>query len=170
MTTVTLILLISNLVVQAQTWEPQCITAAGGTTYSPESGVLLDWNWGEAVGQGYFNSHKYIISAGFLQNKNKDLALFAQLDHFFIHLKYGPNPANNYLAIHWTQAGVQLENIVIINLQGQIVKIIKGPFSTLHFFMQIDVTELSTGLYNLYLTGVIGEAQKFTRCIKLYKI
>ena len=119
-------------------------------------GILWDWSFGEQLLVNTLYSDKnFILTTGFLQNDfgiGVDFKVL-ELSTFF---KIGPNPIVQNLKIKCDQSGIIISKVEIINEQGQLLKIIQGPFSGIQFEQTLAFASVNTGIYFIVIHYVVG--------------
>ena len=119
-------------------------------------GIIWDWSFGEQLLVNTLYSVKnFILTTGFLQNDfgiGVDFKVL-ELSTFF---KIGPNPIVQNLKIKFDQSGIIISKIEMSNAQGQLLKIIQGPFSGIQFEQSLYFASVNTGIYFIVIHYVVG--------------
>ena len=159
---------------QAQILDPSIINTAGGkmditsTTNQVNYNWMLDWSLGEPFAiQNWCSKNKIVFSIGYLQ---PSLLLNPELIRpgaFDFKLKWGPNPVSNYLLLSCKQAGIDIIRINIVDIDGNKIQKIEGPYSGLDFSKRISFASVNTGIYFITIHYIV--ANKFTQ-VKILKI
>lgn len=158
----------------AQVLDPSIINTAGGnidiasTKNQANNNWMFDWSLGEPFAiQNWCSKNKIVFSIGFLQ---PSLLLNPELIRpgaFDFKLKWGPNPVSNYLLLSCKQAGIDIIRINIVDIDGNKIQKIEGPYSGLDFSKRISFASANTGIYFITIHYIV--ANKFTQ-VKILKI
>ncbi len=163
-----LIIVASHYKLMAQGIDLQCNNLLGGN-YKNES-IMIDFSVGEQISiPTLFHNSSFIISSGFLQNKNSDISTYKTLDSFLLKLTMGPNPTNNYFTISIHQLGITVVQICILDMQGNILHQLQAPSSGLNFKKRIDMTMQKEGVYLIQIQFLIDGIFPKTRTYKIFK-
>ena len=140
-----------------------------GSTYKQDI-ILIDWSLGEQVTTPTLLKDGFpIISTGFLQNKNADINTYKTLDSFLLKISIGPNPTRDQFSIKLQQLGITLEQINILNLQGNIASQLQGPYSGLNFNKIFDMSEKKEGMYLIQIKFLIDGKYAKLKTYKIFK-
>jgi len=132
-------------------------------------GIIWDWSFGEQILVNTLYSDKnFILTTGFLQNE-----FWASIDLKKLDLttpfKFGPNPIVQNLKIKSDQSGMIISKIEMSNEQGQLLKIIQGPFSGIQFEQTLSFTSANTGIYFIAMHYVVGNSFLKKQIFKVIK-
>jgi hypothetical protein len=168
-------LLFINYFSQAQILDPTIINAAGGNIniYAKTNQVkinwTLDWSLGESLATHTWHlKNKLIYSTGFLQPTLMLNPAFTHPANF--DLVWGPNPVSTTVWLSCKQAGIDIMSIHIMDIYGNKIQNIKGPFSGLHFSKQIPFASVNTGIYFIALHYIVANKFSQMKIIKIIKI
>ena len=163
-----LIILTSHFKIFAQGLDPQSNNVVGAS-YKNES-IIIDYSVGEQfIMPTLFLDSSFIISSGFLQNRNSDIDTYKTLDSFLLKMTMGPNPTSNYFTVSIHQLGITVVQISLLNMQGAIVNQLQGPFSGLNFNQRIDLTMQKEGMYLVQINFLIDGQYPKKRTYKIFK-
>jgi hypothetical protein len=139
------------------------------TKYPNIISVNADWSFGEQLLVNTLYSNKnFLLTTGFLQNDfgvGVDFKILETTTPF----KIGPNPFIKNLKIHSDQSGIQISKIEISNDQGQLLKIIQGPWSGIQFEQTLFFTSANTGIYFIAIHYVVGNSILKKQIFKVIK-
>ena len=132
-------------------------------------GILWDWSFGEQLLVNTLYSDKnFLLTTGFLQNDfgvGVDFKILETTTPF----KIGPNPFIKNLKIHSDQSGIHISKIEMSNAQGQLLKIIQGPWSGIQFEQTLSFTSANTGIYFISIHYVVGKSILKKQIFKVIK-
>ena len=132
-------------------------------------GIIWDWSFGEQLLVNTLYSDKnFLLTTGFLQNDfgvGVDFKILETTTPF----KIGPNPFIKNLKIHSDQSGILISKIEMSNAQGQLLKIIQGPWSGIQFEQTISFTSANTGIYFISIHYVVGKSILKKQIFKVIK-
>ena len=115
-----------------------------------------------------YSDKNFILTTGFLQNE-----FWASIDLKKLDLttpfKFGPNPIVQNLKIKSDQSGMIISKIEMSNEQGQLLKIIQGPFSGIQFEQTLSFTSANTGIYFIVMHYVVGNSFLKKQIFKVIK-
>jgi hypothetical protein len=148
-------------------------------TFNAASGLygnmfeVVDWNFGEVLAYSLTDNQKLLITTGFLQSKEIQKVLLPSLDSLLALdkdnslLSIFPNPVSNQLFVKNNHPLFKITEMNLYNIKGDLVKIMEEPFSTPIFNKNIQLSNLSNGVYVLLVKYIIN--QKYYRA-KLFKV
>ena len=132
-------------------------------------GIIWDWSFGEQLLVNTLYSDKnFLLTTGFLQNDfgvGVDFKILETTTPF----KIGPNPFIKNLKIHSDQSGILISKIEMSNAQGQLLKIIQGPWSGIQFEQTLSFTSANTGIYFIVIHYVVGRSILKKQIFKVIK-
>ncbi|MGI9139470.1 MAG: hypothetical protein ACR2IM_10565 [Sediminibacterium sp.] len=169
--TITLLILIvvaCTNTLAGQNGYPATINVTG---HSLSTGTMnWDWSLGETLMLQTTNSPSLIcINTGYLQN---DFGI--GIDHKILEsnttFKIGPNPVNQVLKINSNQNGIVILKVEILNQDGQLYKILQGPFSGIQFEQTISFASANTGSYFIVIYYVVGNSFSTMKVFKIIKL
>ena len=132
-------------------------------------GIIWDWSFGEQLLVNTLYSDKnFLLTTGFLQNDfgvSVDFKILETTTPF----KIGPNPFIKNLKIHSDQSGILISKIEMSNAQGQLLKIIQGPWSGIQFEQTLSFTSANTGIYLISIHYVVGKSILKKQIFKVIK-
>jgi len=132
-------------------------------------GIIWDWSFGEQLLVNTLYSDKnFLLTTGFLQNDfgvGVDFKILETTTPF----KIGPNPFIKNLKIHSDQSGILISKIEMSNAQGQLLKIIQGPWSGIQFEQTLSFTSANTGIYFISIHYVVGKSILKKQIFKVIK-
>ncbi len=153
--------------INAQTKYPSIINLSGDSKLI--EGIIWDWSFGEQLLVNTLYSEKnFLLTTGFLQNDfgvGVDFKILETTTPF----KIGPNPFIKNLKIHSDQSGILISKIEMSNAQGQLLKIIQGPWSGIQFEQTISFTSANTGIYLISIHYVVGKSILKKQIFKVIK-
>ena len=153
--------------INAQTKYPSIINLTGDSKQI--EGIIWDWSFGEQLlVQTLYSNKNLILTTGYLQNdfgNGVNFKIFETTTPF----KIGPNPFMQNLKIHSDQSGIQISKIEISNDQGQLIKIIQGPWSGIQFEQTLFFTSANTGIYFIAIYYVVGNSILKKQIFKVIK-
>ena len=153
--------------INAQTKYPSIINLSGDSKLI--EGIIWDWSFGEQLLVNTLYSEKnFLLTTGFLQNDfgvGVDFKILETTTPF----KIGPNPFIKNLKIHSDQSGILISKIEMSNAQGQLLKIIQGPWSGIQFEQTISFTSANTGIYFISIHYVVGKSILKKQIFKVIK-
>ena len=156
-----------NSSLNAQTKYPNIISVNADS--KALEGIIWDWSFGEQLLVNTLYSNKnFLLTTGFLQNDfgvGVDFKILETTTPF----KIGPNPFIKNLKIHSDQSGIQISKIEISNDQGQLLKIIQGPWSGIQFEQTLFFTSANTGIYFIAIHYVVGNSILKKQIFKVIK-
>ena len=151
----------------AQSKYPTIINLSGDSKLI--EGIIWDWSFGEQLLVNTLYSDKnFLLTTGFLQNDfgvGVDFKILETTTPF----KIGPNPFIKNLKIHSDQSGILISKIEINNAQGQLLKIIQGPWSGIQFEQTLSFTSANTGIYFISIHYVVGKSILKKQIFKVIK-
>ena len=151
----------------AQSKYPTIINLSGDSKLI--EGIIWDWSFGEQLLVNTLYSDKnFLLTTGFLQNDfgvGVDFKILETTTPF----KIGPNPFIKNLKIHSDQSGILISKIEMSNAQGQLLKIIQGPWSGIQFEQTISFTSANTGIYFISIHYVVGKSILKKQIFKVIK-
>jgi len=132
-------------------------------------GIIWDWSFGEQLMvHTLYSSKNLMLTTGFLQNDfggSVDYKLLALTSPF----KIGPNPFIQNLKINSDQNGLVISKIEMNNEQGQLLKIVQGPFSGIQFEQTLSFASVNTGIYFVAIHYVVGKSNLKKEIFKVIK-
>ena len=153
--------------INAQTKYPSIINLSGDSKLI--EGIIWDWSFGEQLLVNTLYSEKnFLLTTGFLQNDfgvGVDFKILETTTPF----KIGPNPFIKNLKIHSDQSGILISKIEMNNAQGQLLKIIQGPWSGIQFEQTLSFTSANTGIYFIVIHYVVGRSILKKQIFKVIK-
>ncbi len=153
--------------INAQTKYPTIINLSADSKQI--EGIIWDWSFGEQLLVNTLYSDKnFLLTTGFLQNDfgvSVDFKILETTTPF----KIGPNPFIKNLKIHSDQSGILISKIEMSNAQGQLLKIIQGPWSGIQFEQTISFTSANTGIYFISIHYVVGKSILKKQIFKVIK-
>ena len=153
--------------INGQTKYPTIINLSGDSKLI--EGIIWDWSFGEQLLVNTLYSDKnFLLTTGFLQNDfgvGVDFKILETTTPF----KIGPNPFIKNLKIHSDQSGILISKIEMSNAQGQLLKIIQGPWSGIQFEQTISFTSANTGIYLISIHYVVGKSILKKQIFKVIK-
>ena len=153
--------------INGQTKYPTIINLSGDSKLI--EGIIWDWSFGEQLLVNTLYSDKnFLLTTGFLQNDfgvGVDFKILETTTPF----KIGPNPFIKNLKIHSDQSGILISKIEMSNAQGQVLKIIQGPWSGIQFEQTISFTSANTGIYFIVIHYVVGKSILKKQIFKVIK-
>ncbi len=153
--------------INAQTKYPTIINLNGNSKQI--EGIIWDWSFGEQLlVNTLYSSKNLMLTTGFLQNEFWVSIDLKELD-LITPFKIGPNPAVQFLKIFSDQSGILISKIEMSNAQGQLLKIIQGPWSGIQFEQTISFTSANTGIYFISIHYVVGKSILKKQIFKVIK-
>lgn len=153
--------------INGQTKYPTIINLSGDSKLI--EGIIWDWSFGEQLLVNTLYSDKnFLLTTGFLQNDfgvGVDFKILETTTPF----KIGPNPFIKNLKIHSDQSGILISKIEMSNAQGQLLKIIQGPWSGIQFEQTLSFTSANTGIYFISIHYVVGKSILKKQIFKVIK-
>ena len=153
--------------INGQTKYPTIINLSGDSKLI--EGIIWDWSFGEQLLVNTLYSDKnFLLTTGFLQNDfgvGVDFKILETTTPF----KIGPNPFIKNLKIHSDQSGILISKIEMNNAQGQLLKIIQGPWSGIQFEQTLSFTSANTGIYFISIHYVVGKSILKKQIFKVIK-
>ena len=153
--------------INGQTKYPTIINLSGDSKLI--EGIIWDWSFGEQLLVNTLYSDKnFLLTTGFLQNDfgvGVDFKILETTTPF----KIGPNPFIKNLKIHSDQSGILISKIEMSNAQGQLLKIIQGPWSGIQFEQTLSFTSANTGIYFIAIHYVVGRSILKKQIFKVIK-
>ena len=153
--------------INGQTKYPTIINLSGDSKLI--EGIIWDWSFGEQLLVNTLYSDKnFLLTTGFLQNDfgvGVDFKILETTTPF----KIGPNPFIKNLKIHSDQSGILISKIEMNNVQGQLLKIIQGPWSGIQFEQTLSFTSANTGIYFIVIHYVVGRSILKKQIFKVIK-
>jgi hypothetical protein len=132
-------------------------------------GILWDWSFGEQLLVNTLYSDKnFLLTTGFLQN-DFEVGVDFKILETTTPFKVGPNPLIKNLKIHCDQSGILISKIEMNNAQGQLLKIILGPWSGIQFEQTLSFTSTNTGIYFIAIHYVVGRSILKKQIFKVIK-
>lgn len=156
-----------NFSLNAQTKYPNIISVSADS--KTIEGIIWDWSFGEQLLVNTLYSDKnFLLTTGFLQNDfgvGVDFKILETTAPF----KIGPNPFIKNLKIHCDQSGILISKIEMSNAQGQLLKMIAGPWSGIQFEQTLSFTSANTGIYFIAIHYVVGNSILKKQIFKVIK-
>jgi len=153
--------------INAQTKYPSIINLSGDSKQI--EGIIWDWSLGEQLlVQTLYSNKNLILTTGYLQNDFGNGVNFKILETT-TPFKIGPNPLIQNLKIHSDQSGMIISKIEMSNAQGQLLKIIQGPFSGIQFEQSLYFASVNTGIYFVAIHYVVGKSNLKKEIFKVIK-
>jgi len=153
--------------INAQTKYPSIINLSADSKQM--EGIIWDWSFGEQLMvHTLYSSKNLILTTGFLQNDfgvGVDFKILETTTPF----KIGPNPLIQNLKIHSDQSGMIISKIEMSNAQGQLLKIIQGPWSGIQFEQTLSFASVNTGIYFIAIHYVVGKSILKKQIFKVIK-
>ena len=132
-------------------------------------GIIWDWSFGEQLLVNTLYSDKnFLLTTGFLQN-DFGVGVNVKILETTTPFKIGPNPFIKNLKIHSDQSGILISKIEMSNAQGQLLKIIQGPWSGIQFEQTLSFTSANTGIYFIAIHYVVGRSILKKQIFKVIK-
>ena len=132
-------------------------------------GIQWDWSFGEQLlVTPLYGEKNFIITTGFLQNEWGVGVNFKPLE-LRSPFKIGPNPMIHNVIINSDQSGIIISSIEIINTQGQLLKMVQGPFSGIQFEQNLSLVSANTGIYFIVIHYVVGNSILKKQIFKIIK-
>jgi hypothetical protein len=153
--------------INAQTKYPTIINLSADSKQI--EGIIWDWSFGEQLLVNTLYSDKnFLLTTGFLQN-DFGVGVNVKILETTTPFKIGPNPFIKNLKIHSDQSGILISKIEMSNAQGQLLKIIQGPWSGIQFEQTISFTSANTGIYFISIHYVVGKSILKKQIFKVIK-
>lgn len=153
--------------INAQTKYPTIINLSGDSKLI--EGIIWDWSFGEQLLVNTLYSDKnFLLTTGFLQN-DFGVGVNVKILETTTPFKIGPNPFIKNLKIHSDQSGILISKIEMSNAQGQLLKIIQGPWSGIQFEQTLSFTSANTGIYFISIHYVVGKSILKKQIFKVIK-
>jgi hypothetical protein len=132
-------------------------------------GIIWDWSFGELLLVNTLYADKnFLLTTGFLQNDFGVGVDFKVLELSTL-FKIGPNPIVQNLKIKSDQSGIIISKVEMINEQGQLLKIVQGPFSGIQFEQTLSFASANTGIYFIVIHYVVGVSILKKQIFKIIK-
>lgn len=146
--------------------DPSIVNNNGGSFLI--QGFMMDWSMGGLATTFVYNEKgSIILSIGFLQNAYDIASVYNNLSDFGLQIKIGPNPFYNDLFFYCKQEGIVINSIKIFDVQGNLIKNMKGPFSGLQFEKHISIQKLTNPTCIVQIEYVVANKYTSTRIYKL---
>ena len=153
--------------INGQTKYPTIINLSGDSKLI--EGIIWDWSFGEQLLVNTLYSDKnFLLTTGFLQN-DFEVGVDFKILETTTPFKVGPNPLIKNLKIHSDQSGILISKIEMSNAQGQLLKIIQGPWSGIQFEQTLSFTSANTGIYFISIHYVVGKSILKKQIFKVIK-
>jgi len=153
--------------INAQTKYPSIINLSGDSKQI--EGIIWDWSLGEQLlVQTLYSNKNLILTTGYLQNDFGNGVNFKILETT-TPFKIGPNPLIQNLKIHSDQSGIIISKIEMSNAQGQLLKMVEGPWSGIQFEQTLFFTSANTGIYFIAIHYVVGKSILKKQIFKVIK-
>ena len=153
--------------INGQTKYPTIINLSGDSKLI--EGIIWDWSFGEQLLVNTLYSDKnFLLTTGFLQN-DFEVGVDFKILETTTPFKVGPNPLIKNLKIHSDQSGILISKIEMNNAQGQLLKIIQGPWSGIQFEQTLSFTSANTGIYFISIHYVVGKSILKKQIFKVIK-
>jgi len=153
--------------INAQTKYPTIINLSGDSKQI--EGIIWDWSFGEQLLVLTLYSNKnLILTTGYLQNDFGNGVNFKILETT-TPFKIGPNPLIQNLKIHSDQSGMIISKIEMSNAQGQLLKMVEGPWSGIQFEQTLSFASVNTGIYFIAIHYVVGKSILKKQIFKVIK-
>jgi hypothetical protein len=153
--------------INAQTKYPSIINLTGDSKQI--EGIIWDWSFGEQLlVQTLYSNKNLILTTGYLQNDFGNGVNFKILETT-TPFKIGPNPLIQNLKIHSDQSGIIISKIEMSNAQGQLLKMVEGPWSGIQFEQTLSFTSANTGIYFIAIHYVVGKSILKKQIFKVIK-
>jgi hypothetical protein len=153
--------------INAQTKYPSIINLSGDSKQI--EGIIWDWSFGEQLlVQTLYSSKNLILTTGYLQNDFGNGVNFKILETT-TPFKIGPNPFIQNLKIHSDQSGIIISKIEMSNAQGQLLKMVEGPWSGIQFEQTLSFASVNTGIYFIVIHYVVGKSILKKQIFKVIK-
>ena len=153
--------------INGQTKYPTIINLSGDSKLI--EGIIWDWSFGEQLLVNTLYSDKnFLLTTGFLQN-DFEVGVDFKILETTTPFKVGPNPLIKNLKIHSDQSGILISKIEMSNAQGQLLKIIQGPWSGIQFEQTLSFTSANTGIYFIAIHYVVGRSILKKQIFKVIK-
>jgi hypothetical protein len=153
--------------INAQTKYPTIINLSADSKQI--EGIIWDWSFGEQLLVNTLYSDKnFLLTTGFLQN-DFGVGVNVKILETTTPFKIGPNPFIKNLKIHSDQSGILISKIEMSNAQGQLLKIIQGPWSGIQFEQTLSFTSANTGIYFISIHYVVGKSILKKQIFKVIK-
>ena len=115
-----------SFTLNGQTKFPTIINISGDSKQI--EGIIWDWSFGEQLLVNTLYSDKnFLLTTGFLQN-DFGVGVNFKILETTTPFKIGPNPFIKNLKIHSDQSGILISKIEMRNAQGQLLKMVEGPW------------------------------------------
>ena len=153
--------------INAQTKYPSIINLSGDSKQI--EGIIWDWSFGEQLlVQTLYSNKNLILTTGYLQNDFGNGVNFKILETT-TPFKIGPNPLIQNLKIHSDQSGIIISKIEMSNAQGQLLKMVEGPWSGIQFEQTLSFASVNTGIYFIAIYYVVGNSILKKQIFKVIK-
>jgi hypothetical protein len=151
----------------AQTKYPNVISVSADS--KGIEGIIWDWSFGEQLFVNtLYSSKNLMLTTGFLQNEFWVGVNFKILETT-TPFKIGPNPIVQNLKINSDQSGIIISKIEMSNMQGQLLKMIEGPWSGIQFEQNLSFASVNTGIYLIVIHYVVGNSILKKQIFKIIK-
>jgi hypothetical protein len=157
----------SNYTLIAQIKYPSIISVNADSKL--KEGIIWDWSFGEQLlVHTLYSDKNFILTTGFLQN---DFGVGVNFKIFDLTtpFKIGPNPIVQNLKINSDQSGLIISKIEMSNQQGQLLKIVEGPWSGIQFEQTLSFASVNTGIYFIAIHYVVGNSILKKQIFKIIK-
>lgn len=154
--------------INAQYYDAKTMSIAAGSNLINKE--ILDWSLGEAIAiYTWTDSNQYLLSSGFLQNKNDDRALYASHRAFGEQIKVGPIPTIGLLKINAKETGITIKGVQLFNELGMLIIEKKGVYAGHNYAQEIKINNLQNGFYYLIVHYIIADLLIEYKIIKIIK-
>jgi hypothetical protein len=151
----------------AQNGYPATINVSGHSIAT--NTITWDWSLGEALMLRTPHTVNVIcINTGYLQN-DFGMGIDNKLLELNTPFKIGPNPVIKNLKIISNQNGIVISKIEVVQENGQLLKIIQGPFSGILFEQSLNFASANTGTYFIMIHYVVENSFSKVNVFKIIK-
>ena len=156
-----------SFTLNGQTKFPTIINISGDSKQI--EGIIWDWSFGEQLLVNTLYSDKnFLLTTGFLQN-DFGVGVNFKILETTTPFKIGPNPFIKNLKIHSDQSGILISKIEMRNAQGQLLKMVEGPWSGIQFEQNLSFASANTGIYFISIHYVVGKSILKKQIFKVIK-
>ncbi len=150
-----------SFLVRSQEISTELISTAGN--YFTNSEYQLEWTVGEVITE-QFSSDEFVLTQGFQQG-DVEVTAINEISSENFDIKIFPNPATDFLSVVSNEKNIDFK-ISISDITGK--KIINLSEKNISNTFQINISDLTSGIYFLKIVSSLNKNLKIYKIIKKY--
>lgn len=138
--------------------------------------IVVDWNLGQVFSKSLSDQNKLLLTTGLMQPKdfekisNPTLDSLVLLDNRYNLISLYPNPTNDHLFIINSQFMINIVEMSMLSMKGELLRFFYPPFSTPIFKKRIDLSGIVSGTYLMRINYILDNRYYRTKYYKFIKM